>query len=69
MKSQLMTQAELARLQARGKTLEQDERGIKVILLLDGNILKLFRLRRFFSSSFIYFSARSFCRNARRLKN
>jgi hypothetical protein len=69
MKSQLMTQAELARLQASGKTLEQDERGIKVTLLPDGNILKVFRLRRFFSSSLVYSNARSFCRNAQRLKN
>lgn len=67
MKSQLMTQAELARLQASGKTLEQDERGIKVTLLPDGNLLKVFRLRGWFSSSFIYSNARSFCRNAQRL--
>jgi hypothetical protein len=68
MKSQPMTHTELARLQASGKTLEQDERGIKVTLLPDGNILKVFRLRRFFSSSLIYSNARSFCRNAQRLK-
>ena len=68
MKSQLMTQAELARLQASGKTLEQDERGIKVTLLPDGNILKVFRLRGWFSSSLVYSNARSFCRNAQRLK-
>ena len=68
MRSQLMTQAELARLQASGKTLEQDKRGIKVTLLPDGNILKLFRLHGWFSSSLIYSNARSFCRNAQRLK-
>jgi hypothetical protein len=68
MKSQLMTQAELARLQASGKILEQDERGIKVTLLPDGNILKVFRLRRWFSSGLIYSTARRFCRNALRLK-
>lgn len=68
MKSQLMTQGELARLQASGKTLEQDERGIKVTLLPDGNILKVFWLRGWFSSSLIYSNARSFCRNAQRLK-
>jgi hypothetical protein len=68
MKSQPMTHTELARLQASGKTLEQDERGIKVTLLPDGNILKVFRLRRFFSSSLIYSNARSFCRNAQRLQ-
>jgi tRNA A-37 threonylcarbamoyl transferase component Bud32 len=68
MKSQLMTQIELARLQVSGKTLEQDERGIKVTLLPDGNMLKVFRLRGWFSSSLIYSNARSFCRNAVRLQ-
>lgn len=68
MKSRLMTQAELAKLQASGKTLEQDKRGIKVTLLPDGNMLKVFRLRGWFSSSLIYSNARSFCRNAQRLK-
>ena len=68
MKSQLMTQAQLAQLQASGKTLEQDKRGIKVTLLADGNMLKVFRLRGWFSSSFVYSNARSFCRNAQRLK-
>jgi hypothetical protein len=67
MKSQLMTQAELTKLQASGKTLEQDKRGIKVTLLPDGNILKVFRLRGWFSSSFFFSNARSFCRNAQRL--
>lgn len=68
MKSQLMTKDELTRLQASGKTLEQDERGIKVTLLSDGNMLKVFRLRGWFSSSLIYSNARSFCRNAKRLQ-
>ena len=68
MKSQLMTQAELAKLQASGKTLEQDKHGIKVTLLTDGNMLKVFRLHGWFSSSLIYSNARSFCRNAQRLK-
>lgn len=68
MKSQLMTHAELAQLQAGGKTLEQDERGIKVTLLPEGNMLKVFRLRGWFSSSLIYTNARSFCRNAQRLQ-
>lgn len=68
MKSQLMTQAELARLQASGKTLEQDERGVKVTLLPDGKMLKVFRLRRWFSSGLVYSNARRFCRNAERLQ-
>jgi hypothetical protein len=68
MKSQLMTQAELTRLQASGKTLEQDGRGIKVTLLPDGRMLKVFWLRGFFTSSRLYSNARSFCRNAQRLQ-
>lgn len=68
MKSQLMTQVALKQLQATGKTLEQDKRGIKVTFLSDGSILKVFRLRGWFSSSLIYSNARSFCRNAQRLK-
>lgn len=68
MKSQLMTQADLLQLQARGKTLEQDKHGIKVTILPNGNMLKVFRLHGWFSSSLIYSNARSFCRNALRLK-
>jgi hypothetical protein len=58
----------LAELQASGKTLEQDQRGIKVTLLPDGRILKVFWLRGFFTSSRVYSNARSFCRNAQRLQ-
>ena len=58
----------LTALQASGKTLEQDERGIKVTLLPDGNILKVFRLRRLLSSGLIYSMAYRFCRNAKRLQ-
>jgi hypothetical protein len=48
--------------------LEEDVRGIKVLLLENGSILKIFRLRGFFTSSRIYSNARSFCRNAERLR-
>ena len=58
----------LTAMQASGKTLEQDVRGIKVTLLPDGNILKVFRLCRLLSSGLIYSMAYRFCRNARRLK-
>lgn len=69
MKIQQMTQAELAKLQASGKTLEQDKRCVKVTLLTEGNILKVFRLREWFSSSLIYSNVRSFCRNAQQRSN
>ena len=68
MKSQLMTPTALSQLQLSGKTLEQDARGIKVTQLPDGNIVKLFKLRGFFTSSRVYSNERSFCRNALRLQ-
>lgn len=66
-KSHLITQAEFAAMQLGASVLEQDERGVKVLLLADGNILKIFRLRGIFTSSQLYSNARSFCRNAERL--
>lgn len=50
-----------------GKILEQDERGVKVVLLTDGNIIKVFRLRSLISGARLYSYARRFCRNAVRL--
>lgn len=66
--SHLLKDTEFASMQIGAKILEQDERGVKVLLLADGYILKIFRLRGFFTSSRIYSNARSFCRNAERLK-
>ncbi|MCB5206944.1 BUD32 family EKC/KEOPS complex subunit [Methylovorus mays] len=48
----------------QARVLEQDERGIKVLQLADGNIFKLFRVRRLLSLAHIYSYARHFCRNA-----
>lgn len=50
-----------------GKVLEQDERGVKVIHLIDGNIIKVFRLRSVISGARVFSYARRFCRNAIRL--
>ena len=66
--SHLLSNIEFAAMQTDAHILEQDERGTKVLLLADGSILKIFRLRSFFSSSRIFSNARSFCRNADRLK-
>ena len=68
MRSHLLSDAQFAEMQANAHILEQDERGVKVLLLKSGYILKIFRLRGFFTSSRIYSNARSFCRNAERLK-
>lgn len=51
-----------------GKVLEQDERGVKVMQLTDGNIIKVFRLRSLISGARLYSYARRFCRNASRLR-
>ena len=68
MKSQLMTQSKLLQLQQSAKTLEQDERGIKVSLLPSGNMLKVFRLRRKLSLAYFFSYANQFVKNAQRLK-
>lgn len=67
-KSNLLTTIDFATMQIGAKILEQDERGSKVLLLENGHILKIFRLRGFFTSSRLYSNARSFCRNAERLQ-
>lgn len=48
--------------------LEQDARGVKVLQLMSGDILKIFRVKRLISGTNIYSYARRFCRNAIRLK-
>lgn len=66
--SHLLCQEEFAAMQINSKTLEQDGRGAKVILLSDNNILKIFRRRATISGGLIYSNARRFCRNAERLQ-
>ncbi len=68
MHSHLLSDTQFAEMQVNAQILEQDERGAKVLLLASGQILKIFRLRGFFTSSRIYSNARSFCRNAERLE-
>lgn len=67
-KSRPLSQAEFAQLSQGASVLEQDERGIKVLRLTNGDILKLFRARNKFSVVRIYSYARRFCRNAERLE-
>ena len=66
--SRLLTNRDFEAMCIGASVLEQDVRGIKVWLLSNGRILKIFRLRGFFTSSRLYSNARSFCRNAERLK-
>lgn len=51
-------------MRAQAKILEQDARGVKVLQLSDGQIFKLFRVRRLLSLARLYSYARHFCRNA-----
>lgn len=65
--SRLLLDRDMDALCAEGKVLEKDPRGIKVVLLTNGNILKIFRARNLFSGTRVYSHARRFCRNAARL--
>jgi hypothetical protein len=65
--SQPLTVSDLDVMCKGGKILEQDERGIKVVLLTDGSIIKVFRLRSLISGARLFSYARRFCRNAMRL--
>src|SRR5687768_2391159 len=67
LRSHLLSNSEFEAMKIDARILEQDERGVKVLLLANGQLLKIFRLRGLFTSSRIYSNARSFCRNAQRL--
>lgn len=67
-KSRLLTADEFERLKAGAEVLERDANGIKVLRLQNGDILKLFRVKHLVSSARVYSHARSFCRNAERLR-
>lgn len=67
--SQRMTTEELEALSKHATVLEQDERGIKVMQLPNGNIFKIFRIRNTISGARLFSYARRFFRNAKRLHN
>jgi len=67
--SQLLLDRHLDVLCAGGIVLEKDLRGVKVVLLTNGNILKIFRARNLFSGTRLYSHARRFCRNTARLND
>lgn len=64
---QPLSEAEFERLSAAAEVLEQDAHGPKVLRLPDGNMLKLFRVKRRWSSACISPYSKRFCRNALRL--
>lgn len=66
-RSVLLPDAQLADWLNTGEILEQDRFGIKVVCLANGDILKIFRVKRKFSSANVFSYARSFCRNEKRL--
>ena len=67
-RSQELSPAEFQQLCASAEILEQDAHGLKVLRLDNGDMLKIFRVKRAFSSARIYSYARRFCRNADRLR-
>jgi tRNA A-37 threonylcarbamoyl transferase component Bud32 len=67
-KSELLTQVELNRWLANAEAIfEQDQYGIKVAKLANGDFIKIFRVKRLFSIAHVYSYARMFCRNAERI--
>lgn len=65
--SQTLSSSDFEKMCQNADILEQDERGIKVVRLPSGDILKVFRVKRLISGTNIYSYARRFCRNAVRL--
>jgi len=63
-----LTVAEFRAICATAEILEQDSHGIKVLRLPNGDILKIFRVKRLISSARLYSYARRFCKNAERLR-
>jgi tRNA A-37 threonylcarbamoyl transferase component Bud32 len=68
LKSEELTSEDFASMIAGASVLGRDRHGIKVYLLQSGQILKIYRVKRIFSSARIYSYARYFCRNAERLQ-
>jgi tRNA A-37 threonylcarbamoyl transferase component Bud32 len=65
--TRMLSQQEFESLCHGAKVLEQDARGMKVLQLPHGDILKLFRVKRKWSSAQLVPYSRRFCRNAIRL--
>ena len=68
MKIYPLTRGELDRMTADGSVLERDSHGVKVVTLANGNFLKYFRRKRFFSRDLLSPAALRFAINVRRLE-
>jgi tRNA A-37 threonylcarbamoyl transferase component Bud32 len=66
---QQIDQATFDKLISQGKVLEKDCWGIKVVETEDQNIIKIFRLKRVYSSALFFPYACRFRKNAKQLKN
>lgn len=64
---QVLKVEDVSRLTAGASILEQDRFGIKVLRLHNGTILKMFRVKRWFSSAVFYPYSLRFFRNAQKL--
>ncbi|WP_426415765.1 toluene tolerance protein [Aestuariirhabdus sp. LZHN29] len=64
-----LNSSELSTMTDLSTTLEEDGYGIKVLRLNDGSFLKLFRLKRIFSSALLYPYAKRFADNAKKLES
>ncbi len=65
--SRMLAQQEFENLCRGAQVLEQDARGVKVLQLPDGDMLKLFRVKRAWSSARLMPYSKRFCRNAAKL--
>lgn len=68
LKSQLLTPPDFERIRVGAEILGEDPRGIKVLKLGNGDVLKIFRIRNRISGAYLFSYARRFLRNARRLQ-
>ncbi len=68
LRSQLLSPQDFEAMQEGAEILGKDPRGIKVLKLENGNILKIFRIRNRVSGAYLYSYARRFWRNAKRLQ-
>ncbi len=67
-RSERLTPDDFEKMHIGAVILKKDPRGIKVLQLANGQILKIFQIRSYISGAYFYSYARRFCRNAERLQ-
>ncbi len=67
-RSELLTPADFEKMQIGAVILGEDPRGVKVLQLANGQILKISRIRGYISGAYFYSYARRFWSNAKRLQ-